>query len=120
MGEQSVSRTLVYEVLRQSQARKAKANLLTAIDSRLNSIKSGRATVQLVGQNSITVGVAASTSGELSEATIAVKRRMSSLAGKLEFRILANRHDHEALIARAETERKAGTGSNVDRVLEKA
>ena len=46
MGERSVSRTLLYEVLRQSQARKAKANLLTAIDSRLNSIKSGRATVQ--------------------------------------------------------------------------
>jgi hypothetical protein len=108
------TRTLLYEIIREPEAKFTPAEkMLENVNDRLQSVKNARVESRLEKPNQIAVKISVTDPKKLPEVTKNVERLLAYLSGQVEFRILANRHDHQALIKQVDKD------PNKDRLLDK-
>jgi preprotein translocase subunit SecD len=106
-AEPEHKKTILYEIVKKPEAKYLpRANLLAIIENRIKSLKNIHAEARLEKPNRIAVEVSVTDAEKLPNAMKTVERLLAFTTGHLEFRILANRRDHPALIKEAEKETK--------------
>jgi SecD/SecF fusion protein len=101
-SDRRVGVVLIYEVAADSASDSEPVDMqavVDAVDRRVNPPKYNNARVRQLDDRRIEIGVFGSDSAKLRRIERLLKR-----PGTLQFRILANRHDHESLIERARSE----------------
>jgi preprotein translocase subunit SecD len=121
------TKTLIYEIVKESKTKSPRAvgllpiyksllksvkdvltnpvgDLPTIINYRLQSVKDANAMARLDESGRIVVSVSVNDAKKLPDAVKNVEQVLAHLAGQLEFRILANDHDHKAQIELARKE----------------